>query len=69
MNPELIVLLPANDPDVFMIKQACEAALNGERHIRFCIDNGALKVKVGEGMWSAPMFGSTDPKFTPDFEA
>jgi len=61
MNNEHTIFFPAGDTDLNYIAQAARIAVNTNRSLRIHYDNGAIKVKVGEGMWSPSMFGEDDP--------
>lgn len=45
-----------------MLESYIGNALHDGRSVRFDVDgNGSLKVKLGEGMWSAPIRSTPDP--------
>lgn len=48
--------------DIQWLANTLQNAANEERRVRFDVDSqGCLKVKVGEGIWTAPISGTPDP--------
>lgn len=51
-----------NADTIETLSLALDVAVQQEKRIRFDVDeNGQLKYKIGEGMWSAPISSTLDP--------
>lgn len=60
MSMEDIVIINRDGVDINRLRDLINHAERTAAPLRFCVDDGTLKVKVGQGTWSPPM-GSLDP--------
>lgn len=49
-----------NARDIAWLENVLRTAREGGRSVRLAVEGTSLKVKVGQGMWTAPMEGTWD---------
>lgn len=54
-DPENILYFEAGSQEIVYMLHIVDEAVTGIRPLRVAIDHGALKLKVGDQSWSAPM--------------
>lgn len=50
-----------NERDINWLAAVLDQAALNQRKVRLDVQDGALKVKIGEGPWTAPIHGTPDP--------